>query len=132
MKVLLICFTLLCVTGCRTIKKSSASTDSSSVKTDQSISKYAREIVTEYLRDTTGITINVAAPIIPKNGQPYVIRQTIRESGEDKKDTKEEVQVSEVVKDKEANVPVLLQYSAIMLAGAVLLFAIGFIIKQFR
>lgn len=122
---------LLFISGCRTVKKSFATADSSAVKTDQSSEKYNRETITEYVKDTTlnPITINVAAA---KQLQPYIIRQTVRESGEVQKDTKEEVKTSETQKDKEAGVPMLLQWAAIMLAGAVLLLSIGYIIKQFR
>ena len=130
----------LLLSGCRTIKKSFSSNDSSSVKTDQSSSKYNRETITEYLVDTIWRTRtqfdtlyrSVMVPDYKIVEKPYIIRQTIRESGENKTDVVEKVETKEVEKEKDAKLPALVQWSFALLAGSVLLIAITLLIKQFK
>jgi len=129
---------ILILSGCRTIKKSFSSADSSSVKTENNSSKYNRETITEYLIDTLWRTHidtlykTMKVPSYQVVEKPYIIRQTIRESGEQQTQKKEEVQVSEVEKEKDAKFPVILQYSALMAAAALLIIAIAVVIKQFK
>ncbi len=124
---------LLIFAGCRTVRKSSVRADSSSVKSDQSTEKFSRETITDYLVDSLfrPITVNVAAPKM-EPGKTVILRQTVRESGEVQKDIKEEVKTTEVEKSKEASIPPLIQWAVFMFAGAFLLMAIAFFIKQFK
>lgn len=103
-------------------------------------SKYNREIVTEYIvRDTaTGkpVIVNVMpsqpgsitpqSPLVITQKEPYIIRQTIRESGEQQAVKTEQAQVE--TKDKEASIPKTVQIA--LLVGAFSLFGLvilGFI-----
>lgn len=139
---------ILLLSGCRTIEKSFSSADSkrlsvidsTSKKTEENTAKFNREIITEYILDTLWRTQKVPEVHVVEVPKPYIIKQTIRESGEstqnktedvDKSKT-ESVQTSQTEKDKAASVPALLQYAAVMIAGALILIAIAQIIKIFK
>ena len=137
MRVLFI-FTVLLLSvcpSCRTVQKAVSRADSTAVKTDQSTEKYAREIIREYYADTskTPVIVNVAAPLPGQTPEPRVIiRETIRETGESKKDVKEQVETNKEEITKEAGVPTELRWAALIFAGAFLLFALAFMVKQFK
>lgn len=128
----------LLLSGCRTIQKLSSSRDSSSVKQEASKSNYAREIVTEYLTDTLWRTRwdtlykTIPIPNYHIVEKPYIVRQTIRETGESETSKSENVQVKEEEKVKNAAVPEKLQWAALIFAGALLLLGIALILKQFK
>lgn len=138
----LLLLSLLLLTACRTIQK--ASSKNETALSDTQTSKYDREIVTEYIvRDTaTGkpVIVNVMPsqpgqistqqPLIIHQKEPYIIRQTIRESGESTAVKTEEIKTE--TKEKEASVPVMLQISGLILAIAIALIAIVLLIKQFK
>lgn len=139
---LLLLSLLLILTACRSIQK--ASSNSNMATSDTQSSKYARETITEYIvRDTaTGkpVIVNVMPsqpgqiqpqdPIIIHQKEPYIIRQTIRESGEQQAVKTE--QISEQTKEKDASVPMVLQIAAVMFGGAILLIAIAVLLKQLK
>ena len=126
------------LSGCRTLQKSSASTQSASDKSEQSSSKFQREVITEYLTDTLWRTRfdtlyrTVAVPNYHVVEKPVIVRQTIRESGEQQQIKAEKETVSEQVKEKEASIPMMLQYSALIFAIAMLGLVVIVIIKQFK
>lgn len=138
----LLLLSILFLTACRTIQKASSKTDSAS--SDTQTSKYDREIVTEYIvRDTaTGkpVIVNVMPsqpgqistqqPIVLTQKEPYIIRQTIRESGEQSAVKTEQIQTE--TKEKEASVPMMLQISALVIAVALILIVILLLIRQFK
>lgn len=133
---------LLLLSGCRTIQKAASSSDVA--KSDTQSSKYDREIVTEYVvRDTaTGkpVIVNVMPsqpgqfmpqdPIVITQKEPYIIRQTIRESGEQQQVKTE--QIKEESKEKEAGVPMLLQVAAVAIAFGFLILVLIIAIKQLK
>lgn len=133
---------LLLLTACRTIQRASSSNESDKSETENS--KYDREIVTEYIvRDTaTGkpVIVNVMPsqpgqistqqPIILSQKEPYIIRQTIRESGESSAVKTE--QIKEESKEKEASTPVEFRIASLILAIAILLIAIVMLIRIFK
>lgn len=139
---------ILLLSGCRTIEKTFSSADSKRVsvidsigkKSEQNTAKFNREIITEYVVDTLWRTQKVPEVHVVEVPKPYIIKQTIRESGEsaqnktedvDKSKT-ETVETSQVEKEKTASVPALLQYAAVMIAGALILIAIAQFIKIFK
>jgi len=143
---------ILLLSGCRTVQRAFSSADSkktsyidsSAVKTEQNKSKYQRETVTEYVYDTLWKTRTISVPDVhvvevPKP-YPYIVKQTVKESGENVQEKTEqvsqvkteEVKTSEVEKDKSASFPVLLQWAALMFGAAFLLGAAALIIKQFK
>lgn len=129
---------LLLLTACRTIKRASSS--SSATETAAESSKYNREVITEYVvRDTsTGkpVIVNVMPgqpgqiktqdPIIIHQKEPYIIRQTIRESGENQATKTEQIQTE--TKEKEASMPFVIQVAALVVAISIALIAIAAII----
>ncbi len=131
---------LFLLSGCRTIQRAASSSDVA--KTDTQSSKYDREIVTEYIvRDTaTGkpVIVNVMPsqpgqfmpqdPIVITQKEPYIIRQTIRESGEQQQVKTE--QVKEESKEKEASVPMLLQICAVIVSVSLLIIVIILLIRR--
>jgi len=133
---------LLLLTACRTIQRASSSNESDKSETENS--KYDREIVTEYIvRDTaTGkpVIVNVMPsqpgqistqqPIILSQKEPYIIRQTIRESGESSAVKTE--QIKEESKEKEAGVPMMLQIAAMIFAISFLLLLVIIAFRQFK
>lgn len=133
---------LLLLTACRTIQKASSKQDSAI--NDTQSSKYDREVITEYVvRDTTTgkqVIVNVMPPqtgqlttqnpIILTQKEPYIIRQTIRESGEQTAVKTEEIKTE--TKEKEASVPFMLQVSALIFAISIFLLLILVAIKQFK
>lgn len=128
----------LLLSGCRTIQKMSSSRDSSSVKQEASKSKYTREIVTEYVTDTLWRTrLDTLYKTIPIPNyhiveKPYIVRQTIRESGDSEINKTENTQIKQEEKEKSAAVPEKLQWAALIFVGALMLFGIALIIKQFK
>lgn len=134
---------LLLLTACRSIQKASSSNNTASSDTQQS--KYNREIVTEYIvRDTaTGkpVIVNVMPsqpgqistqqPLIIHQKEPYIVRQTIRESGEQQSTKTEEIKTE--TKEKEASMPFMIQVAALVAAisiGLIALAALIFLIKR--
>lgn len=138
----LLLLSLLLLTACRTIQKASSSNETA--KTEQESSKFNRETITEYIvRDTaTGkpVIVNVMPsqpgqistqqPIVLTQKEPYIIRQTIRESGEQQSAKTEQIQTE--TKEKEANVPMMLQFSALIIAIAFVLITLLLVIRQFK
>lgn len=131
---------ILLLTACRTVQKASSSSDIA--RSDTESSKYNREIVTEYIvRDSLSgkpVIVNVmppnsgnsqgGQPVIITQKEPYIIRQTIRESGEQQAEKTETVK--EDSKEKEAGVPMLLQIAAVVFAAAFLLIALVLLIRR--
>lgn len=134
----LLLLSLLLLTACRSIKKASSS--SNATETAAESSKYNREIITEYVvRDTvTGkpVIVNVMPsqpgqiqaqdPIIIHQKEPYIIRQTIRESGENQATKTEQTQTE--TKEKEASMPFMIQAAALISAISIALIALAAII----
>jgi hypothetical protein len=135
----LLLLSLLLLTACRTIQKASSSSNTAQMEAESN--KYSRETVTEYIvRDTaTGkpVIVNVMPaqsgqistqqPLIITQKEPYIIRQTIRETGEQQIVKAEQSQTE--TKEKEAGVPILLQWAAIIIAIAILCIAVVMVIK---
>jgi len=132
-----------CLVSCRTIQK--ASSRAETANKDTSSVKYNREVITEYVvRDTaTGkpVIVNVMpgpnGQIVPQNPvvitqkEPYIIRQTIRESGEQAKSSTQSTQTE--TKEKEASMPMLLQIAIAVTAisfAMIALAALIFLIKK--
>lgn len=140
----LLLLSLLLLTACRSIQKASSS--SNTAATEAESSKFNREIITEYVvRDTsTGkqVIVNVMPPalgnsevrstnpVIITQKEPYIIRQTIRESGEQQATKTETIQTE--TKEKEAGIPMLLQWSALILAISVAIIALLLAFGRFR
>lgn len=138
-----ILFFFFCLVSCRTIQK--ASSRAETANRDTSSVKYNREIITEYVvRDTsTGkpVIVNVMpgqpgnsqtqAPVVITQKEPYIIRQTIRESGEAAQSNTQSTQTES--NEKQASMPMLLQISIAVFAGSFLLIALAaliFLIKK--
>lgn len=139
----LLLLSLLLLTACRSIQKASSSNNTAT--SDTQSSKYNRETITEYIvRDTaTGkpVIVNVMPaqpgqiqtqdPIIIHQKEPYIIRQTIRESGEQQAVKTEQVQTE--TETKEASLPFVIQVAALVAAISIALIALAaliFLIKR--
>jgi hypothetical protein len=83
---------LVFLTSCRTVQRSRSSADSSSVRSEATAERWAREIVTEYIPTSGGLSLPTIQPLpslyfLPgvRSEEPKstpIVRQTIRESGE--------------------------------------------------
>lgn len=125
-------FFALFLSGCRTIQKTSTSTEKKSDLIDENSSKYNRETVTEFVVDTLYKT-RVLHDSFPFPVPQYrVYRQTIKETGETQQVKKEQEVVKEEIKEKQASIPAMLQYSVLILAIAVMIIAFVLIIKLFK
>lgn len=138
----LLLLSLLFLTACRTIQRASSSNESD--RTETNSNKYDRETVTEYIvRDTaTGkpVIVNVMPsqpgqistqqPFVITQKEPYIIRQTIRESGESTAAKTE--QIKEESEEKEAGIPMLVQITGLIFSVVFLLVVLLIAIKQLR
>lgn len=91
---LLLGVALVYLTSCRTIQRSRSVADSSSVRTEASAEKWVREVVTEYIPTSGGLSLPSITPLpsmqfvsggtvqVPGPERTRIIRQIIREAGE--------------------------------------------------
>lgn len=134
---------LLLLSGCRSIQRATSS--NSTAQTQAETAKFNREIVTEYvIRDTTGgkpVIVNVQPALGNSEVRPQapvivyprgeIVRQTIRESGEQQSSTTQQSDVK--TEEKEAGMPFLIQIAALVAAIGIALIALAaliFLIKK--
>lgn len=130
----LILLSILCLLGsCRAVLKNKSSADSTAVRTSNSNDKFTREIIREYLHDTTAKYMPGPAQVItvdrpyPVAG-PTLIRETIREAGESQKASTEEKAVSVEEKKVEKEATPWWVWLVVGMGGLLMLTVLGLIL----
>lgn len=142
---------LVYFTSCRTIQRSRTVADSSSTRTEASAERWVREIVTEYVPTSGGLSMPTIAPLpwnalqfvasvatpgvatpvqVPVAGpeRTRIIRQVIREAGEKQAVKAEEKTAAVTEKVTERGWSPIQERALLLVAWALLIGAIGLVL----